>query len=429
MVIQLGSRGSDAVPAIVRAVEQNRGDYGSVQIRFVIVNESGHGIIYAGRIDFLHRDATGESGILEYDNIVLIKQVISVDECLQLIQRISRKEPIQIERFNELAIGGNFDIPHFIPSKTKWTYLSLDWPCTYTSYRIGSDTSVSIRRGSLVKPGLPPYPDFDHAVRDFLGLEPKYGDIDRAIIMVAPDYRARIEQVMISENKITVKIGSKEQREWNDVIGKFYLQSGDRVYTSEDLPVNDNSVSCPCDFKPEFIGAYLITASGERLDYREIRVYGMPEKDLVFETPASLIEDLIRRGESQNVEFKKEINYDSLSEGVVSFANTNDGIIIVGVDDNSKPVGFKHEISEIRDSITHSIGNRCDPPVKVEIESMQLEGNIPILLIRVPKGNDGPYVLRDRGIFVRRNATNRQITRHELDEFYKKSSQNTPYAI
>ncbi len=425
MVIQLGRSGNDAIQAIVRAVEQNRDTYGSVQLRFIVVKENEHGILYAGRIDFLHKDTRGQSEIYEYDNAVLVKQVVKIEEGLQLIERISRREPIQIERFNQLTVDGNFDTPYFIPSKTRWGYLNLDWPFTHTYYAVRRDTSVSINIGPLVTPRLPAYPDFQQAVIVFLGLEPRYSNIDQRIIIVAPDYRARIEQVLVSENKVTIRIGSKEQRGWSDVLGKFYLTSGDRVYTSEDLPVTDGSVSCPCDFEPEFIGAYLITTSGERLDYREINVYRTQTQDLVFETPASLIEELIRRGESQTVEFKKEINYDPLLESIVSFANTNDGIIIVGVDNNSKPVGFKHEISEIKDSISNSIGSRCDPPIKVEIESIQLEGNIPILLIRVPKGNDGPYSFRDRGIFVRRNATNRQITRHELDEFYKKSNQST----
>ena len=39
-------------------------------------------------------------------------------------------------------------------------------------------------------------------------------------------------------------------------------------------------------------------------------------------------------------------------------------------------------------------------------------------MVRVPSGENKPYVLRDRGVFVRRNATNRQATRNELDEFY-----------
>lgn len=47
-----------------------------------------------------------------------------------------------------------------------------------------------------------------------------------------------------------------------------------------------------------------------------------------------------------------------------------------------------------------------------------LTENIPILMVRVPSGENKPYVLRDRGVFVRRNATNRQATRNELDEFY-----------
>lgn len=47
------------------------------------------------------------------------------------------------------------------------------------------------------------------------------------------------------------------------------------------------------------------------------------------------IKKIIKKGESQKVEFKSKIN-DGLGKSVCSFANTNDGIILAGVSDGGK---------------------------------------------------------------------------------------------
>lgn len=38
---------------------------------------------------------------------------------------------------------------------------------------------------------------------------------------------------------------------------------------------------------------------------------------------------------------------------------------------------------------------------------------------KVPEGKNKPYILRDRGIIVRKGSTDRQITRIELDDIHE----------
>lgn len=428
MVVQLGKSGDDAVNIIMNAIERNKESYGSVLIRFVVVKEKENNFLHAGRIDFLHKDTNVTSETYDYTDVVLLKQVISVDQAKNLIQTLSHKGYVDHNNETVWIEQGGFEPPCLIPSRRKWSYITYEWPYVYCSYYIGRDHSSHVNESSLVKPNLPAYPNLDDAVQTFLELDSRMYN-DRRIIIIVPDYRARIQKVLLSNTKLTIKIDSKEPARLKDIIGKFYLRASEnKFFNSEDLKIQNMTFSCPCNFEPEFIGAYLLTENGDRLDYREISTYGTSSEDLVFETPASLVEDLVRRGESDRVEFKREMNNDTLLESIVSFANTEGGVILVGVDNNSKLVGFNHEISEVRDRITNSVVSRCDPPINVEVESVSID-SIPILLIRVPNGTDKPYIFRDKGIFVRRNATNRQITRHELDEFYESKQQDTSRSV
>ena len=80
------------------------------------------------------------------------------------------------------------------------------------------------------------------------------------------------------------------------------------------------------------------------------------------------IKKLIAKGEGQRIEFKSKID-DSLGKSICSFANTNDGVVLVGLSDDGKIVGInkKHE----RDMA--NIAHTCKPSVYPEIEIVEIE--------------------------------------------------------
>jgi ATP-dependent DNA helicase RecG len=57
------------------------------------------------------------------------------------------------------------------------------------------------------------------------------------------------------------------------------------------------------------------------------------------------INKIVAQGEGISIEFKKATDKvpTSLYETVTSFANTNGGIILLGVDDNGEIVGINHD--------------------------------------------------------------------------------------
>lgn len=107
---------------------------------------------------------------------------------------------------------------------------------------------------------------------------------------------------------------------------------------------------------------------------------------------AEALKRLIQRGEGISLEFKRQINSpEKIAKSLVAFANTQGGILLVGVDDNGYIYGVpdeKHPIHTIR-----KIANTwCSPPVDIEEESVELEGKI-VIYIGIPESHLKPHVV------------------------------------
>ena len=88
---------------------------------------------------------------------------------------------------------------------------------------------------------------------------------------------------------------------------------------------------------------------------------------------------LIKSGESDTVEFKGKFTSD-IGKDIVAFANTEGGVILVGVDNEGSIIGVKEDILQKLSDILLNI----TPPLRIKVEKISIE-NKNIYLIRVPK--------------------------------------------
>jgi len=96
------------------------------------------------------------------------------------------------------------------------------------------------------------------------------------------------------------------------------------------------------------------------------------------------IEEIIKSGESETLEFKKSLSeWKEIIETVSAFSNTKGGLIIVGVDDNGKIAGIGVGKGTIED-ITNKILQNTEPRIYPEI-SLELVGDKKVLIIKVEK--------------------------------------------
>jgi len=127
-----------------------------------------------------------------------------------------------------------------------------------------------------------------------------------------------------------------------------------------------------------------------------------PEKGrITFVLTREYIESLIQSGENTTIEFKglQNLNWttaqkDDLTETFVSFANIDGGIIILGVSDDKKIIGFKQAISaaEIYKQLVDLVYNWCDPTIDFIVNEIDMHDGDRLVLIHVNKGNNPPYM-------------------------------------
>ncbi|HJJ48728.1 MAG TPA: putative DNA binding domain-containing protein [Methanocorpusculum sp.] len=93
--------------------------------------------------------------------------------------------------------------------------------------------------------------------------------------------------------------------------------------------------------------------------------------------------------EGLKIEFKRDVPplQDSvLADVVVSFANTEGGVLYIGVDDDGEISGL-HPCHENHVSLGAVIANNTNPPVNAGVE--KIEGDVPYIMVTVPKNKYG----------------------------------------
>jgi len=105
---------------------------------------------------------------------------------------------------------------------------------------------------------------------------------------------------------------------------------------------------------------------------------------------AVALKEMIRSGESSQVEFKKTLPLpEKIAKTLVSFANSRGGHILVGVQDDKYVTGIT-DAEEEKYVLQQAIHIYTEPPVAVEVEELQVFGKS-VLQINVPESLQKPH--------------------------------------
>ena len=127
------------------------------------------------------------------------------------------------------------------------------------------------------------------------------------------------------------------------------------------------------------------------------------------------ISQYIKLGEGQTIEFKQSFTPE-IDKEIVAFANTNDGILLLGVSDKGEVLGTETDnrtISRITD-----LCKNCDPKIKVEIEIKTFNTNKKVLIIKVKEGAKKPYQCKS-GFYTRIGANSQKLTTNEIKGIFR----------
>lgn len=120
------------------------------------------------------------------------------------------------------------------------------------------------------------------------------------------------------------------------------------------------------------------------------------------------LDAIIQGGESNTVEFKRNVNSD-ISKELVAFANSSGGRVFIGIEDDGMVHGVQ-ATNELRARI-QSMARDCDPAIAVELEVFNN-----IMIIQVPEGKNKPYRCTN-GFYIRSGASCSKLSTQEIIEF------------
>lgn len=126
-----------------------------------------------------------------------------------------------------------------------------------------------------------------------------------------------------------------------------------------------------------------------------------------------LIKDLIKQGESEQLEFMEVARKDTIAKTLCSFLNGSGGWVIVGVTHEGKVIGLEnaHVIEqELKAFLLAAIVP--DAPINYSVENI---GQKQMLVLKVWGGSKQPYIF-DGSIFYRRGAGTQKATSKEISE-------------
>lgn len=125
--------------------------------------------------------------------------------------------------------------------------------------------------------------------------------------------------------------------------------------------------------------------------------------------------EILDKGEDTSHQFKTNFaSIDALAVEISALANTDGGMIIIGVADTGELVGIgKEDVSRLNQWISNATSNKLDKQLFVKTETLTCEGQR-ILVIYVPRGVNKPYAVNRVDVWVKDGADKRRVPIEEV---------------
>ena len=126
--------------------------------------------------------------------------------------------------------------------------------------------------------------------------------------------------------------------------------------------------------------------------------------------------------ESENVEYKSQMLEDLYKE-VIAFANTDGGVIYIGIDDQGNLTGID-DVDETYTRLTNGIRDAIQPDVTMFVRYALQDSKV--IRIAVSEGSYKPYYLKSKGlkptgVYVRQGASSVQASPDQIRRMIKDS--------
>ncbi len=370
----------------------------------------------------LHKHEARSIGVqADYGDFKLVEGAISLDEAKKVLSTVVEQDRLCLPGIPEIEIQASLypNSPHY-----SWDSGYHRFPLFFPYYEyklsIDQDFKGESPQQAVYGVDLPVFPSGGAAIESFfstrLGDNSSYGGVLAALV---PDYRGKIDAIRIGTNSVQVEIQCLAGSSEKDLIGKLFVRYYAGVSVTADLNFTDHKASAEIrDFPRDLLVVLLSRKDAELIDRRSFLAGSQyVTEGVTIEAPEQDIDQMIQMGESETIEFKREIpqQREQIAIGATALANRRGGRIFIGVADDCSIFGCR--LDKPKDTITQILRSYCDPPLDVAIDEVQIR-NLPVIIVTVPEGRDKPYAVKDKGVYIRTGATKRPATRYELDEMY-----------
>lgn len=126
--------------------------------------------------------------------------------------------------------------------------------------------------------------------------------------------------------------------------------------------------------------------------------------------------------ESERIEYKRQM-VDDIYKEVIAFANTEGGVIYIGIDDQGNLIGID-DVDETYTRLTNGIRDAIAPDVTMFVRYVLQDNKV--IQIEVGEGSYKPYYLKSKGmkptgVYVRQGASSVQASPEQIRQMIKKS--------
>jgi hypothetical protein len=328
----------------------------------------------------------------------------------------------QLSMENKLELGDSLgSVPLqarlSIGSKSRWSHSEWSpWPADVFTFEPPGGQSWPPDE-PLIAVHEPYYPSFEHVLSDFFAIRTQSWTnyLRGQVVMVLPDFRARISKLTIALTSLRAELECPVLKP-ADLVLKIFAESSMGRLAHKTIQPETTIVEVDLTDKPSAVNLALVSkATAETLHEKTFREgVSWREPDVVVEDSQPEIEQFLLTGESETVDFKEKLDKgrpEKIARAVAAFANTKGGTVVFGVDDDHNVVGC--EVRGMSDTITNIIRNYCDPPPAFTINAVNRDGK-ELLLVHVSESPSTVHLVKDLGLFIRANGTNRAPTSHEF---------------
>jgi hypothetical protein len=350
---------------------------------------------------------------LDYGKVQMRREVFRSDDLRARLEALNSTGMLTTKH-GAIAVRYNAPYQEFHASRSEYHH----WPgCLF---KMGSSQHNIVPSEPLVGRGLPPFFDAKDAVRHWIKVP--VGDSDarfRQVLLFIPDFAARLDRMSFTDGALRVLSsfhpGGALEISVLATDGHETFRKSNRLRKSQTFRMMSN---------PTSLRVFITNEGGRIVDsFSEEPAWATRER-VIFAgarySEASM--DLIRRGESDTVEFKVFIRLedqkkaDELVKAVISFANAAGGTIFIGVTDDAEIEGVEAQVphdkkkAETFDSdyfaaIRKLLRQKLNRIPVIETHSEKI-GDKTVFLIRVEEGIAKPYFnVQTKGMFIRRGAS------------------------